>query len=77
MTVKELIAKLTQMPENAVVVIDMMSECIALDDDEPKLVRAEEKRLVLRNGQYMSYVAAYWPKTEKPHFVTVCHFPGN
>lgn len=75
MTVKDLINKLSKMPQDAVVVIDMCSECNELDGGEPtleKMVRHGPQ------GQYMRYVKRYWPNDKpKPELVEVCHFPGN
>lgn len=78
MTVGDLVEKLKKMPQDAVVVIEMWSECDDLADDEPTLIAAEEKKLMRRNGKYLSYHKECWdPKDGEPEFVTVCHFPGN
>jgi hypothetical protein len=86
MTVKDLIEKLKTMPMDAVVVIDMMSECRDLEDGEPSLIRAEDRRLIRRHRKsYLGHDYDYisWddrfkdPNEPEPEFVTVCHFPGN
>lgn len=85
MTVAELIEKLKKMPQDATVVIDMYSECRDLDDDEPSLIRAEDRKLIRHRPTYGKGEHTYitWndtykkPKDPEPEFVTVCHFPGN
>jgi len=87
MTNAELIAKLQQFPPDAVVVIDMHSECRDLDDDEPTLIRAEDRALIRHYPKgageesapvYMSWNDRYKkPSDPDPEFVTAVHFPGN
>ena len=75
MTVKELIEKLSKMPPDALVIIDMYSESQLLDDDEPIL----ESDVIERNGTYMKHKDRWWDKDKdgEPKLLTVCWFPGN
>lgn len=82
MTVKELIDKLSQFPPEAVVIHDMYSDYCELD--EPKLIRAEDKEIMFRNGRYQRYYPFYsdpnhqmYKADEQFSFVTVVHFDGN
>ncbi len=89
MTVKELIDKLQIMPSDAVVVYEMCSECIDMEEDQVRLIRAEERRLCRRKRKvysgctetyntYITYREDQWKGVEdQAEFVTVCHFPGN
>lgn len=77
MIVKELIEKLSKMPQDAAVVIEMFSECRDMDSSEPILIRAEDRKLIWRNGKYITWSEGYAKSGEIPMFVTVCHFPGN
>ena len=74
MDVSELIFKLQKMPRNAIVVIDMMSECAALEENEPTL-----EKMIERNGAYMAFNEKYWDRAKdgEPKLIDVCHFPGN
>ena len=77
MTVQELINKLEDMPRDAVVIYSCFSEYEAMRDEEPVLVTAEDKTVVLRAGRYIDYRENQWSVNEKPQFVTVVKFPGN
>jgi hypothetical protein len=74
MTVAELIAKLQTMPQDAPVVIDMCSECLLLDEEEPRL-----EEMIVRHGTWMKLNKSWWDyaKDGEPNQIAVCHFPGN
>ncbi len=74
MMVKELIEKLQAMPPEALVVIDLMSECQLLDENQPTMAN-----MIERNGSYLRWGERYWDyvKDGEPNVVKVCHFPGN
>lgn len=75
MTVKDLIEKLQAMPQDLLVVYDIHSETVPLEDEWP-MVAAD---FIERNGIYMRFVERWWNKERdgEPKLVTVCHFPGN
>lgn len=86
MSVRELIEMLQKFPPEAVVIHDLYS-----DYDElglPTLMRAEDKKVIYRNGLYQRWYDFYevgspppseYPpsKIPDPVFVTVVHFAGN
>ena len=78
MTNRELIQKLLTFPMEAPVVIRMFSECRDLDKEEPRLIQAAERKMILHWGTYMIWEESYKkPNDPDPEFVTVIHFPGN
>lgn len=77
MRVQELIERLQTFPQDAVCIRRMCSENDELPEDEPILLKAEDKLIIKRHGRYMHYRSTYHPPDEKPEFVTVVYFEGN
>ena len=77
MKVKELKALLDKFPDEAVIIHTMMSEFDIFEEDDIGLIEASDKKIALRNGQYIRYARHQWAKNEKPEFVTVVHITGN
>jgi len=75
MTVAELIVKLQTMPQEALVIYQRCSECVALEEDEVLLF----DDYIERNGIYMQFKDKWWDysKDGDPKKLTVCVFPGN
>ena len=73
MTCRELIQHLSTMPQDAVVVFDMYSECQGLEADE---VTVQE--MFLHNGTWMNRRNARYAAVDQPvKMEQVIHFPGN
>lgn len=77
MKVKEWIEKLQQWPQEAEVIHDLMSDYHVIEDYQVKVISAEEKKIVLRQGRYIDYRPRDWAEGETPCFVTVVHIDGN
>lgn len=76
-TVRELIDHLSKFPPDAHVSIDMFSESAPLDLEKVTLVKADSRKVIFRNGTYMSFRPEWSDKSESNQFVDVVMFPGN
>ena len=76
-TNQQLIDHLSQFPRDAVVIINMFSECVDLDLDDVFCVRAEDKKLFRHKGMYITYHYIHAKPSEGDEFVTAVCFPGN
>jgi hypothetical protein len=79
MTVKELIEKLQEFPQDAVVIQRMMSEYEELESDGLRLqepTQTKWPKIVKRNGNYMQ-VYGDWLGNENPEIPLLVIFPGN
>ncbi len=86
MTVKELITKLQEYPQDTEVAVlyEMCSDLSILEADELEFYPTAgiphysgPRRFVLRNGRIMEYDEKTWDKNETPVFVPILVFPGN
>ena len=78
MTVQELIDKLSTFPRDVQVVYSFCSDYAWLEAEEISILRAEDKKIIVRNGKCChAYPNEVWPTGEKPKFITAVHFPGN
>ena len=69
MNVGELIEALEKMPKNAQVIYRYCSEYDVLEC--PRLCRAEEKKIILRNGRYMAASETWYEPGKDNEWVTV------
>lgn len=76
MTVQELIAVLQNMPQDAEVVYRCASDYTALEPEQVRLFKAEEKVIVKHNTSLMEYDPYLYRDGTKPDFRTVVAFPG-
>ncbi len=76
-TVRELIAHLSQFPPDAPCISMCGSEYCSTGDLMPVLNDKESQKIVFRNGMYLAFNPCHWPVDEDTVFVTVVAFPGN
>ncbi len=78
MTVKDLIAILSEMPQDAVVIYDLFSEHEKMETEDVELFLSVDKKMMLRpDGRYMEVRSEWLANNKDGEFVTVVNFPGN
>jgi hypothetical protein len=78
MTVQELIKFLENQRKDLPVVFKMMSDYSELLEEDIKILNAEDKKVLFRNGNYCRpYAYIQFSEGEKPNYVTVLCLPGN
>lgn len=77
MTVRELIAKLQTMPQDAAVLYRCCSDYSILESGEIVLRKADDELVALRGGKHMTLTRKQYPANETPVFVDAVIFPGN
>jgi len=78
MTVKELIALLEKMPQDAIVINTMMSDYSEVEPYDITLLQGEEGRVIRHRGHLMKLRRSWWPKDlGEPEYLTAVHFKGN
>lgn len=77
MTVRELAEKLAGFPPDAQVIYARCSEYEVLDADDPALVRAEDEKIILRDGRYMRCEKRWVKPGDPAQWATVVTLPGN
>lgn len=77
MTVRELIAELQAMPQEAAVLYQCCSDYSILEPGEIVLRTADDELVALRGGKHMTLTRKQYPADETPVFVDAVILPGN